>query len=976
MRNLALWIAIVALSWSAGNAFALESDRALTQYETRRWDATQGLPVSQIETVSQTQDGYLWIGTCQGLVRFDGVRFTTLRQRTHPRLASDWIWDIFRDRGGNLWIATGLGLSYVPRGMDVEGGLRQFPLPQELSRVMTAAAAEDGSVWIGTAGGAAQIRNGTIVRVYRDELPGRLVRAILADRDGVVWIGTTGGLARWQNGTITRIGEAEGLGAAEITKLAQSRDGMLHVGTSGGLYESSGGRYRRVAALSGRHISAILEDRSGTMWYGTMGAGLYREIRRAGKRAFENGFRGDSVRTLFEDREGALWIGSLNGLTQLRDTPFIPFGKPEGLHHDSVLTLLQDRSGAIRVGTEQGEGIIRADGSVEWGTAHVPNEFVTGLAEAPDGSIWFATWQGACHRANGTTRCYGRAEGLSHESVMAVLPERDGGGVWIATLGGGLNYWRDGRIRAVFTEQNSELPANRVSTLRPARDGGVWVGSLGGVAHAKRGRVQRIGTNLPRFSVRSIIEDPDGTLWLTSSGEGIMHWDGRRATVMTLEHLTGSDYAYDIVDDRLGFLWVATTMGIVRISRADLAKKIALGPKFILPGEVFGRGSGMRTQEANDGEPAAIRTTDGKLVFATVNGLAIVDPRHRHRKSPAPNVVIEKIIVDGKEQMGTSAAIRGKRQRVTFRFTATALQNAEKTHFRYKLEGHDPEWIDAGNTRSATYTNLPPGEFVFRVTAANADGVWNEHGAGCRVVRPPTFVETPWFPLLLLAGFLLLAWIAVSTRVRHLRRNETRLIALVKDRTEELEAAYNVLKQVSLTDALTSLANRRHFEEHIEGEWRRAYRSQHYLAVLLLDVDWFKRYNDRYNHQKGDDCLRRVGAAIQRCVYRQGDLASRYGGEEFVVVLPACDTAAAMQVGENIRRSVAAEAIPHEASTVAPHVTVSIGVAAVIPEHSMHWTALVAAADAALYQAKHLGRNRVAAAHDVEHAFRDTGNAA
>jgi diguanylate cyclase (GGDEF)-like protein len=296
-----------------------------------------------------------------------------------------------------------------------------------------------------------------------------------------------------------------------------------------------------------------------------------------------------------------------------------------------------------------------------------------------------------------------------------------------------------------------------------------------------------------------------------------------------------------------------------------------------------------------------------------------------------------------------------------FQYTAASFSLPDRVRFRYKLENLDRDWVEAGTRRTAYYTRIPPGAYRFVVTAANDDGVWNEQGAAVQFSLPAAFYSTAWFYVLCAAGVVAMTWSGSWLYGRRLHKREQTLVRLVDERTQQLEMANRALARLSSLDGLTEVANRRAFDEAFEVEWRRASRTASSLALILVDIDHFKAYNDTYGHQGGDDCLRRVAAILGKSAARAGELVARYGGEEFVVLLPSTDGPEAAALAEALRARVEGLGIPHASSASAGVVTLSLGVAAVVPGEGRSPADLLKDADGALYAAKRGGRNRVVA---------------
>jgi diguanylate cyclase (GGDEF)-like protein len=376
---------------------------------------------------------------------------------------------------------------------------------------------------------------------------------------------------------------------------------------------------------------------------------------------------------------------------------------------------------------------------------------------------------------------------------------------------------------------------------------------------------------------------------------------------------------------------------------------------------VLGLADGLRSVEVNGGGSSGWKDPDGRIFMATRGGLATVDPSRLASRARPPAVLLEEILADTRPLPAAGGfRLPASSRRLSFRFTAFDLRAPSRTRFAWRLEGYDPDWVDGGTQRTAQYTNLPDGRYVFRVKAANEDGVWNEEGAAAAFEIEPRLRDTLWVrllaaALLVVAGPSFYAW-----RVRRLRRQKSDLERLVVARTAELQAANLLLAQVSREDPLTGVWNRRRLDEALAEEWRRAVRQRTPLGLLLLDVDYFKAFNDRLGHPAGDSCLKAVAHTVAEAHRRAGELVARYGGEEFAVLLPQAREQDALNVAERLRAHIAGLSVPvddGDESAGCVRLTISVGVASLDGE-SRELTDLLAAADAALYHAKETGRNK------------------
>jgi diguanylate cyclase (GGDEF)-like protein len=442
--------------------------------------------------------------------------------------------------------------------------------------------------------------------------------------------------------------------------------------------------------------------------------------------------------------------------------------------------------------------------------------------------------------------------------------------------------------------------------------------------------------------------------------------DGRWTTYTKQTGLFSND-AFQILEDGRDNFWISGTRGIYRVSRRQL-NDVADGRAATVTSVAYGTRDGMASAECNGGyQPAGIKARDGRLWFPTHNGVVAIDPNAAVYNTQPPVAAIDEVIVEGRPvNIDGGIWIAPGQSDIEIRYTAPSSVKADRIQFRYMLEGLNDRWIDAGTNRAIRYAHLGPGRYVFKLFAFNSDGVWSRVPFSVPVYVTPFFYQTGFF-----VGFCVFVAIAAAAggyqlRVRRLKAHEQRLGRLVAERTSELDeltkqlhVANSLLAELATVDSLTELANRRRFDSFLTQEWQRALRARTPLSLLLLDVDLFKHFNDTHGHQRGDECLRQIAAVLRNTVRRATDLAARFGGEEFAVVLPDTPAGGAEAVAESVRRALARLAIPHPGSAVSDVVTVSIGIATRDPDQAQTPADLVAACDAALYRAKAAGRNRV-----------------
>jgi diguanylate cyclase (GGDEF)-like protein len=989
----------------------------------------EGLSQSTVNCVFQDSQGYLWLGTESGLDRYDGYTVRVYRrQRGNPHaLANDYIWAIAEDAQGNLWIATnGGGIARWDRD---SGQFRQFrhdpQRPDSLASDSTRTLLIDkaGRIWVGTQDSGLDVldpRTGTF-RHFRHRandphsLPSDAVYALYADHAGSIWVGTEGGLSRYRpsHGDFVTFTRRSGLSDDQVHAIYQDRGGMLWIGTiAGGLdrldpLNSRIDVFRHRAgdprSLSSDFIWSVFQDRAGRLWVGTQDGLDLLDAKNGSFTRYENeaddphSLPDRTIMSLYQDRGGLLWVGTQNAGAAHWNPQTWLFGHYGGgyFHDRQVMAFADDAKGTVWIGTTG--GLVRIDarsGGERLYTRDGPSpvrlsdDRVMSLHYGPAGVLWVGTMLGGLDRLDlesGRVRVYRHRDGdsssLPADGIMALYGGRNGT-LWVGTFDGGLARIdrNTGKVTNYPYDRNdaSGLRGGRAAAIVEDRLGNIWVGTEDGglnLFERRTGRFYHYLANehdpgsLIDNSVYALHLDAGGHLWIGTSG-GLDEMVGSSADPRAVRFKSPpaaaqlpSQVIFGIESDGAGRLWLSTGDGLARYSPRSRAIKI------------YHVAQGLQGEDFNFN--AHYRGHDGLLYFGGNHGFNAFSPAAVDEHAPPPRIALTGVWVM------TRRLARGRlpgpdrplelaydQKLVTFSFAALDYTAPGANRYAYRMEGFDEGWIDSGAEHRATYTNLPAGDYVFRVRAANADGIWSAAG----LTIPIHVAAAPWDTTAARASYLLVTMLGLGylLRMQSLRRERqlrySRELELeVHERTRELTRANEQLEALSLTDALTGLANRRHFDNVLSNEWLRCRRGSHPLALMLLDVDWFKQYNDHYGHQAGDICLRAIGSELAAHARRGSDLAARYGGEEFVLIIPENDAQQARKLAEAIRCAVRARAIAH-AKSPAAIVTVSIGVAVVRPADPATPELLLCAADRALYRAKHRGRDRVETADDLPDA--------
>jgi signal transduction histidine kinase/ligand-binding sensor domain-containing protein len=754
-------------------AFGLDPGRTLTQYVHRIWQTQQGLPQGTIYSIVQTHDGYLWLGSQNGLIRFDGVRFETLENIRHDGPSNIWIRSAIEDSHHALWIATADAGIYRIEAESVT----QYTTKDGLSsnNVTCLAATSSGDIWACTDTGIARIHEDHLTMFTRDQgLVNDTVRAACQARDGTLWVGGDGAsLNSWDGSKFVGHHLAKLPSEASIRALECSGDN-LWAGTTVGLIKITKGGEQLLTSKDGladSHILCLTESREGNLWIGTRNG--FSRLRNGEIESYrpQEGLSQSTVFSLFEDVEGSLWIGTKNGLNQFFSGRALPYTVNEGLPSNDTGPLFQDRKGNIWIGT-LGAGLARFDGKrfhVMTSKDGLASNTISTLADDQRGDLWVGTALGLNRLRDGKVDAsFSTAQGLPSANVRALFISHEGT-IWAGTDKG----------VAISTGGSFSIPKNLPEELRGPiaainedRDGNVYLAAehdglfvyRDGVTH------QVLQDGAPLHEVDALYFDPEGLLWIGTDGNGLRLLDHGKMTTFYIRDGMFDNEIYGIIRDDQDRLWMACSKGLFSVNRSDLLKFAAKTLQKIVS-TTYSPTDALRTIECRAGvQPGAARMQDGRVWFSTIRGLYVFDPNHLALNIPAPPVVIEEITVNG-ERVDPAAitAIPPGLKNLEFTYTGLTFLQPNRLTFRYMLEGFDKKWIQAGFRREAFYTNLPPGPYRFRVIGCNADGVCNEAGASASFSLAPHFYQRAWFPPLCAVALVLAGWMIYQLRIHRLR---------------------------------------------------------------------------------------------------------------------------------------------------------------------------------------------------------------
>lgn len=955
-----MWLAIVVL-FAVCESHALDPQKRISQFAHEVWTVKNGLPEADVMAILQTRDGYLWVGTEEGLARFDGVHFTVFDRKNTP-LPNNRVQALAETSDGSLWIGTEKGLTRY-QSRQFTNFTTKDGLPSDNIRSLRAD--PDGPLWITTSQGVRKWDGKGFERDSSIEaVAGPNPRQVLRTPNGRVWVASDGGVTDGNSGAGASFMGDRWIRGKTVRDMVEDSHGDLWIGTTTGLFrvvKDQAQPYVEGSLATHPEVTALLQDRDHNIWVGTLGEGLMR-INQSGIEHYSvaDGLSGIEVTSLYQDAGGNLWIGTFGGgLEVFRDAMFTPYGQREGVSQNVVWTVMEGRDSSIWVGTQSGGLNQIKDGhvSVYSTRSGFSDNTVGSLFESRDGTLWLGKDSGLSRFKAGVILGAPSAHPLLHEQVHTIY-EDGSGTMWIGTRTQGLVQLRGNRYAALSTQEG--LPNNNVQSFTPSKNGGFWIGTLAGLSYFRDGRFTNFTTRdgLSADQIIALYEDHDGTLWIGSDGLNRLK-NGRIINYGGQEGLAQSLLA--IVEDDEGYLWLSTNKGIVRVSKKQL-NDFADGKSTKLSPVLFDSEDGMRSAEFNGGSsPAAWKDHSGNLWFPTVAGALKIDPRRLVDQTPL-QLHIEEVRADKKTLASAASLVLppGGRE-LEFHYSAPYFAGAARLRYEYRLEGFDRDWVEAGARTVAYYTNVPPGNYRFRVAVTVAGADPSRHEDSVALYLTPHFWQTRIFYAglgIAIAGLILLAW-RWTNRVMIARQNE--LERLVEARTHELEAekaelveAKTALAEQATHDSLTGLMNRAAILHVLETEVRKAEREDTSFAVVLADIDHFKLVNDTYGHIVGDDVLRKFAQRLSFHL-RSYDQAGRFGGEEFLIVMPGLSNQHSSRI-EQFQRDLSWQQF--RAGEIELRITCSAGVAF---WHSdvRNAKSLLILADRALYRAKANGRNRV-----------------
>jgi ligand-binding sensor domain-containing protein/signal transduction histidine kinase len=800
-----LLLALLTMVCFAASANALSSNKAISEYIRDRWDAGAGFPGGPVNAFAQTPDGYLWIATEKGLVRFDGLNFVLIEHSESSTVPFGPVLGLALDANGSLWIRlqgptlmvrdrSGAFRSVTPDSSQAESditamctgkngellttGLTKGVFRARNGKFVTSATSDelprlvismielaDGVDWLGTREQGLYSLNGPRVSRFVGELPDKKVNALLSLNGHDLWIGTDKGLVRWDGRGLSPVSTSETLQNIEIVTLARDRESNVWIGTSNGLARVSNDGVTSVDSIQG--------------------------------------WSAEPVTALFEDREGSLWVGRADGIERLRDSVFMTYYAPGGVPSRNNGPLYVDSEGRTWFGPSEGGLYWRKEGRLGRITAAAVEKDIVYSIDGRKGELWIGRRGGLTHlRENDASflaKTYTAADGLAQNGVYAVHLASDGA-VWAGTLSAGLSRLKDGSF-TTYTVENG-LVSNSISSIAESSDGTMWFGTPNGLNELSEGHLRAYTSKdgLPPGNVNCLLPDSNGVLWIgTDNGLAFL----RSGTVHALsDDVPDSlrEEIFAIAEDKAGALWMATAKHIVRADRDKLLRQE------FASGDIreYGLGDGLLSTQGVRRHKSVAVDPRGGIWFSTNRGLSFVSPTSLNFDSAPPLVHVDGISVDGRLiHSGEQIRVRPPYQKITLSYSGLSLSFPTRVRFMYRLDGFDQSWTEPTSAREATYTNLESGQYRFHVMAGNSDGVWNSTEAILPFEVEPVLWQTWWFRLsgALIIGLAILIFFRL--RVRGLARQmNMRFEERLAERTRIAQDLHDTLLQGFLSASM------------------------------------------------------------------------------------------------------------------------------------------------------------------------------
>uniref|UniRef100_A6VYW7 diguanylate cyclase n=1 Tax=Marinomonas sp. (strain MWYL1) TaxID=400668 RepID=A6VYW7_MARMS len=954
-RTTPLWLGIMLLC--ALNVAHANTSTPLSDYFKDTWSTHEGLPHNSINAIAQTSDGYIWFATWEGVARYNGRDFRFYERSDKTGILDSGIRTLVSDANNGLWIAG------VRGGITYRQGNQWQPQFAAASMVNNVLKDSSGGLWIAVEGLGVfhrpkpHVENGAIEEVW--VLQNISAYRLLEDSNGRIWATTEEGLYHLNGQDKQDILTKFNLPKLHVYSILETHDKRLLVATEQGAFILEDNRASIIhPSLAGEAISTLMEDDENNLWLGTIKNGLIKVSNSHIERLnTHSGLPNNRVLSILQDFEGSIWIGTNGGLVRLRKAPFTTWAKSRNLVGDYVRSVIDIDSDTVLVGSSEGLSLIH----------------------------------------NNIAR-NALANNSAPISVLSFTKQRDGG-IWVGTYLNGLMLWKDQQLTPQFDHRNG-LPSDEVRSILEDSHGNLWIGTTNGLVQRNAAGQQHIFTRnngLPDNYIMALAEDDRGQIWV-GTGVGVAKLTSSGFEIIPINNLEEAEYAFGFWMEE-GYVWIATDRGLIRYNQQDgqlglvgrrsglpidklfqvvydgtnglwltsnrgiwrvdyhEAHAVADGRRSEIAFEHFSESDGLASAQANGGSnPAAVAMDNGKLWFATSKGVAMIDSSTISQKNTTRlPLTIESIVADGVELSANQQNILpAGTNRVVFNYAGLGYIMSSRIEYRTKLVGFEDNWASRGKNTIAEYTNLAPGKYKFLVSARYPYSDWNNADQVYEFTILPHF----WQRIEIQVGFALLVLIilagSIKWRVQRLQKSELKLKALVEKQTYALRQQSEDFQRQANEDKLTGLPNRRAFDKWLSEKFIQAKQQHTPLALIIMDIDHFKKINDHYSHLIGDKAIKALAKQLLQLADHQIH-AARWGGEEFTLMIKDMNDANVAAYCENLRNSIET----YDYSDIAADLTMTVSMGVAFSHQVENYQDLLRLADQALYRAKEQGRNRV-----------------
>jgi diguanylate cyclase (GGDEF)-like protein len=950
--------AIIVLFTQYSAYASIKSPLPLDDYYKQTWTTHDGLPHNSIHDLAQSSDGYLWIATWEGLVKFNGRKFAVFPRVSIAGLSSSGVLSLATNDDGRL-IVTG-----------ARGGISERKnnhwVAQKPSGNMINAIIYDKKqgYWFSPEKAGLIYRNqhtqhDTII------IPKVTVSNILQDAYNQVWAATTTGLYLVDNKKqVKHFTLKDGLPNSRVYEIISTQNKQIIVGTAQGLYILKEDHfYPFIPALQHEAITGLFEDSNQDLWIGTIGKGLYRYSDLGLEHINDtDGLPNNRVSIIYQDNEGSIWVGTNSGLFRLREAPFITFTTKQGLLGNFVRTVLAHSDGSLWVGSSKGlNKIVQHKTSAILPVNTSKPSYILSLAEGKSGEVFAGSaTQGVFKVAQGQLKPYLTvADGLPNNEIRSMLYDSKDN-LWIGTAVGLVKRDKQGELHD-FSKDNNLLD-NYIMAITEDKKGRIWVGTRNGVVMYGQQDVKRYPIR-EQFDARFVFGlFVDGNIMWLATDRGLIKLNPSTGKMVIVKQENGLpvDKIFQILIDNERDFWLTSNRGIIRFNEYEIYKVIS-DTNSMIKYDLYREGDGLLSSQANGGSnPTASIHNDGSLWFSTAYGVSQVTRERLNRiadkKIP---LVIEKVIVDGKEidlPASGRLLLPAGSSRIAIYFAGIGFLMSEHIEYQTQLVGFDHSWLNKGNQTYSEFTNLPPGDYTFKMRAKYPNGIWHEKTVTLPFTIDAFFWQTPWFKWLVGILLVTLLYSLYRYRITRIKTNENKLKSLVNLQTLAIQKQKELFEFQASHDQLTGLHNRRAFDAWADVDFKQAQQQGNPLSLAILDIDYFKRVNDGYSHIIGDKAIQKVATLLKELADKSQYKIkiARWGGEEFTLLISA-DKNQAFEFCDYVRAKI--ETYDFSEISLGLKITVSIGLTD--NQAVSDYEKMLCRADQALYYAKHHGRNQV-----------------